>query len=79
MIKKSIQNALLAEVYIIAIVLLIHYGLMSVESEDTILAPIAMLSLLTLSAAVMGYLFLFQPIQLYKLIHLLLKRSFCYL
>lgn len=33
--------------------------------EDTLMAPIAAISLLTLSAAVMAYLFCFQPIQLY--------------
>jgi len=33
--------------------------------EDTILAPIAMISLFTLSAGVMGYIFGLQPILLY--------------
>ena len=33
--------------------------------EDTILAPIAMLSLFVLSTAVMGFLFISQPLQMY--------------
>ena len=35
------------------------------EDGDSLIAPIAAISLFTLSAAVMGYLFCFQPIQLY--------------
>lgn len=33
--------------------------------EDTVAAPIAMLSLFVLSAAVMGFLFLYRPLTLY--------------
>lgn len=33
--------------------------------EDSFLAPVAMISLFTLSAAVMAYLFGYQPFQLY--------------
>ncbi|HEY4517472.1 MAG TPA: hypothetical protein VJI74_01115 [Candidatus Paceibacterota bacterium] len=35
------------------------------ESPETILIPIAMLSLFVLSASVMGYLFVVEPVQLY--------------
>jgi hypothetical protein len=43
-----------------------HYGSKNVgETEDTLFAPIALISLFTLSAAVMGYLFLSEPVQLY--------------
>lgn len=64
--KIAFIHALLAEVYIVAVVFLIRYGIASFDTpDDTILAPIAMLSLFVLSAAVMGYLFLSKPIQLY--------------
>lgn len=63
--KKPFINALLAELYIVAIVSIIQYGFASSDAPETILAPIMMLSLFVLSAAVMGYLFLLQPIQLY--------------
>lgn len=65
MTKKSFANAFLAELYIVVIVLVIHYAQASVEPVETILIPISMLSLFVLSAAVMGYLFLSQPAQLY--------------
>lgn len=35
------------------------------DVDETILIPIAVLSLFTLSAAIIGYLFLFQPAQMY--------------
>jgi hypothetical protein len=41
------------------------YGTKSLPKEDTVFTPIVILSLFTLSAAMMGYLFLFQPLQLY--------------
>jgi hypothetical protein len=48
------------------IVLVITYGPAFVrEKPDTIFAPMAMLSLLVLSVAFMGYVFFFQPIVLY--------------
>ncbi|MBI2047736.1 MAG: hypothetical protein HYT27_01215 [Parcubacteria group bacterium] len=65
MIKKSFLNALLAEAYIVIIVNVINYGQKLAEHPDTILAPIAMLSLFVLSTAVMGYLFLLTPLELY--------------
>lgn len=40
------------------------YGSKLLGPKDTILAPIAMISLFTLSAAMMGYLFVYQPLQL---------------
>lgn len=58
------RNALTAAGYIVFIV----YGISSLEffadSPDTILIPMAMLSLLTLSVAVMGFLFFFEPVRL---------------
>jgi hypothetical protein len=57
-------KATLAELYIIIIVLFIQH-ILPKGPDNTILAPIAMLSLFVLSAVVMGYLFLSQPILLY--------------
>jgi hypothetical protein len=62
--KKAFINALLAELYIVIVVSVMNYGQATVKPADTIFIPIAMLSLFVLSAAVMGYLFLSQPIQL---------------
>lgn len=57
-------NAGLAATYIVGIVSVIqwfaHLGQQS-GGQDTIIIPITMLSLFTLSAAVMGYLFVYQP------------------
>ena len=66
MAKKALVNALLAEVYIIVVVSVINYIMEGPNKPDeTILIPIAMLSLFVLSAAVMGYFFLAQPAELY--------------
>jgi len=63
--KKPLLNAFLAELYIVAIVFFMWYGVASHDGEDSVFAPIIMLSLFVLSAAVMGYLFLLYPLQLY--------------
>ena len=66
MSRNPYLNALLAGLYIVCIVLLITYGPTFVrEKPDTILAPMAMLSLLVFSAAFMGYVFFFQPVLMY--------------
>ena len=67
MTKNPIVNALSATLYISAIVSIMFYGqqILSKAPGDTVLAPIAFISLFTLSAAVMGYLFLSQPAQIY--------------
>ncbi|HUC01772.1 MAG TPA: hypothetical protein VMA75_02620 [Candidatus Paceibacterota bacterium] len=66
MTKSPYLNALIAVLYIVLIVLLINYGPILVRQKpDTILAPIAMLSLLVLSAGFMAYDFFFQPVQMY--------------
>jgi len=66
MTKNPYINAITAVVYIVFVVLLINYGPTFVrEKPDTILAPMAMLSLLVLSVAFMGYTFFFQPILMY--------------
>lgn len=61
---NPLTNALAAGVYILAVVGII-YALQSPNTPDTILAPIFLLSLFTLSAAVMAFLFFYQPLKLY--------------
>lgn len=65
MTKKPIINAGLALMYIVLVV-----TIMSVVSEPNtpdleFVTPIAALSLFTLSAAVMGYLFVAEPLKMY--------------
>lgn len=62
--KTPLLNALLASLYIILIVSSIYYAPRFVEPEESVLIPITFLSLFVLSAAVMGFLFLSQPLQL---------------
>jgi len=62
---RALINAFLAELYIVLLVFFIHYGVALDGETETLLAPIIMLSLFVFSAAVMGYLFLFHPIELY--------------
>lgn len=63
--KKPILNAVFAATYIVAVSSLMFYGSGLAPKTPTVIAPIAMLSLLTFSVAVMGYLFAGQPIQMY--------------
>lgn len=65
MAKSPILYASAASLYIILIALFMSFGTKHIPREDTIFAPIAMISLFTLSAAVMGYLFCYQPAALY--------------
>ncbi len=64
--RNPILNALLASVYIALVASFITSlpQLVGPDEQKSVLNPIAMLSLLTLSVAVMGYLFCYQPIQL---------------
>ena len=65
MTKNPFYNALAALVYIIAIVLGITY-MPSIETDiNNLIMPIIMLSLLTLSVAVMAYIFGYQPLVLF--------------
>lgn len=57
-------NALGAVIYILIVVGII-YALQSPNTPDSIIAPIFLLSLFTLSAAVMAFLFFYQPFKLY--------------
>lgn len=63
--RKPLIKALLAELYIITVVLLIQYGITSEDAPESIFMPIMMLSLFVLSVTVMGYLFFAEPIRFY--------------
>lgn len=65
MSKNPIINALAATIYIIVIVSVMNWGMKVAPKPNTFLAPLGMVSLFTLSAAVMGYVFCYQPLQLY--------------
>jgi len=65
MTKNPFLNAAAATLYITAVAAFMFYGSKSFGPDKSILIPIAMISLFTLSAAVMGYLFLYQPILLF--------------
>lgn len=63
--KKPLLHALSAGAYIVLIVNLINFFGHSNAPEDTILAPIAMLSLLVLSVAFMTFIFFYDPVRMF--------------
>ena len=65
MSKNPLLNASTALLYIILIASVMYYGSGMVGQVKSVIGPIAILSLFTLSAAVMGYVFVFQPLRLY--------------
>lgn len=66
MSKNPIINALSASAYIVLIVTVMTFVSQTQRNKpDTFLAPITLLSVLTLSVAVMGFLFFYQPLQLF--------------
>jgi hypothetical protein len=65
MTKKPLYNALAAFAYIVAVVFIVNWAGNNDILETSLFMPIMMLSLFTLSAAVMAYLFLYQPLMLY--------------
>ncbi len=66
MTKNPLINALVASLYIVIVASVMYYGSrLASQKTETVVVPIAVISLFTLSAAVMGYLFLYQPLQLY--------------
>jgi hypothetical protein len=82
MTKNPLINALSAILYIVLVVFTINYGMTSLEGEpETLIIPIAMLSLFVFSAAMMGFIFLSKPLQLYldgekqKAIHLFVSTT----
>jgi hypothetical protein len=67
MTKNPFYNALVAAVYIVLIVLGMNL-MFNTETNEGIgqfFIPIMVISLFTLSAAVMGYVFCYQPLQMY--------------
>lgn len=63
--KKPFLHALAAALYIVVIVLVVQFfGFALKDQKDTVIIPMTMLSLFVLSAAVMGYLFLSEPLYL---------------
>lgn len=66
MTKNPLINAACASGYIVFIALLFKFVAATQGNKpDTFFAPVAFLSLLTLSVVVMAYLFFYQPLQLF--------------
>ena len=65
MTKNPWINALAASTYITIVGTFMSWATRLFPGPDTFVAPIAMMSLFTLSAAVMGYCFCFTPLTLY--------------
>ncbi|MFS8160358.1 MAG: hypothetical protein ACMG6E_09165 [Candidatus Roizmanbacteria bacterium] len=65
MTKNPFLNAGAATLYISCVASLMFFGMKHTSPDNSVIVPIAMLSLATLSAAVMSYLFFSQPLQLY--------------
>lgn len=64
-LKNPVINALAAATYIGLVVALLNFvSQTKSNTPDTAFAPVAFLSLLTLSASVMAYLFFYQPLIL---------------
>jgi hypothetical protein len=63
--KKPFLYAFLAALYIVFIALGMQVASLVLPAKDNIIMPMAMLSLFVLSAAIMGFLFLSEPIRLY--------------
>ena len=65
MSKNPIINGLSALIYIVLVASVMNFGTKLVPHPNSFIAPIAVISLFTLSAAIMGFIFLYQPWQLY--------------
>jgi hypothetical protein len=66
MSKNPLINAVSASGYILLVVSVLSYVSKTQGNKpDTFFAPVAFLSLLTLSILVMTYLFFYQPLQLF--------------
>ena len=64
MTKNPILNALTASLYIVLVASLMFYSPHFEVKEPSVIIPIAVLSLFVLSAAIMSFIFLYQPLQL---------------
>lgn len=62
---RPVTNAILAALYIVVLVFAMTTFVDQPDKETSLLAPITVISLLTLSVAVMGYLFFGKPVMLY--------------
>lgn len=66
MSKNPIINALSASTYIILVVSVMTFVTRPLRDKpDTFFAPVTVLFVLTLSVAVMAYLFFYQPLMLF--------------
>ncbi len=66
MTKNPFINAVSASAYIILVVTIMTLVTQPLKNKpDTFFAPITVLFVLTLSVAVMAYLFFYQPLQLF--------------
>ena len=65
MTKNPFLNAVAATTYIVLIATTMNFLGQQTQGDDGFSAPILGLSLLTLSAAVMGYIFLSMPLRMY--------------
>jgi len=65
MTKNPFLNALAASAYIILVGVVMDTGSKYAPKVSNLMAPIAVMALFTLSAAVMGYLFCYTPAMLY--------------
>lgn len=66
MTKNPIVNALCASAYIILVVTVMTFVTQPLRNKpDTFFAPIVVLSVFTLSVAVMAFLFFYQPLMLF--------------
>jgi len=66
MFKNPIINAISASAYIILGVTIMTFVTQPLKNKpDTFFAPVVFLSLLTLSVAVMAFLFFYQPLLLF--------------
>ncbi len=66
MSKNPIINALSASVYILLVVTVMAFITQPLKNKpDTFFAPIVVLLVLTLSVAVMAFLFFYQPLVLF--------------
>lgn len=63
--KYPVIHGLAAFLYVVFIVSIMNFGSAVTSEPNDFAAAIAIISLLTLSVAVMGYLFFFQPFSLY--------------
>ena len=62
---NPLVNAFLASLYIVAIASFMYYVPKAMGDIEGVIIPVVVLSLFVLSTAVMGYLFLSKPAQLY--------------